>query len=303
MINTLLYIATALIWGSTWIAIEFQLGTVPVMVSLVYRFGIAAILMWGYCLLKKLNMRYSRLDHFYIMLMAIFNFSLNYILIYLSQQHLTSAMTAIIFSTMLLMNILNTRLFFGNRISPRVYIGALFGILGIVTLFWNDISSLNSTSNASLIGFALAAGGSLLASFGNMANVRNSRAGVNIFAANAWGMLYGTAILILLVLLTGTEFSISTETNYLISLAYLSIFGTVVAFAIYYILLNNMGPEKASYVIVLIPIVAVIISTIFEGFVWTSNTFLGLLFVLVGNAILLTPFEKIMKFLKPNPID
>jgi len=297
MQNALLYILTALIWGSTWIAIEFQLGDVPVIVSLVYRFAIAAILMWAYCLFKKIPLVFSSTNHFFIFVMALFNFSLNYVLIYFSQEYLTSAMTAIIFSTMLIMNIINTRLFFGSRISPRVYLGALFGTIGIISLFWHELNIVGSKSNI-LLGFALALGGSLIASFGNMVNVRNSRAGVNIFSANAWGMLYGTIVLILLTFILGIDFSFSTEPAYLISLLFLSVFGTVIAFATFYLLLNNMGPERASYVIVLIPIVAVIISTLFEGFVWTGNAFIGLFLVLAGNAILLTPLDKVTKLLK-----
>lgn len=300
MQNALLYILTALIWGSTWIAIEFQLGEVPVIVSLVYRFAIAAALMWAYCFIKKLPMAFSKEVHFYILLMALFNFSLNYVLIYMSQEYLTSAMTAIIFSTMLLMNIINTRLFFGSQISPRVYVGAVFGVIGIISLFWHELNVVGADSNI-LLGFALAFAGSLVASFGNMANVRNSRAGVNIFAANAWGMLYGTIVLILLTLVLGIDFSFSSEPAYTISLLFLSVFGTVIAFATYYILLNNMGPERASYVIVLIPIVAVIISTLFEGFIWTNNAFIGLFLVLAGNAILLTPMDKVIRLLRFKP--
>lgn len=292
MRNTLLYIATVLIWGSTWLAIEFQLGEVPVFVSLVYRFAIAAVLMWVYCLWAKVPLQFSKRNHAFIALLALFNFSMNYALLYYSQQFLTSAMTSIAFSTMLLMNIVNTRLFFGSTISIRVYVGALFGVLGIAALFWDDIGAVEATS-ASLLGLGLVLSGALVASLGNMVSVRNSQAGMNVFAVNAWGMLYGTLILTAIVFISGNEFSFSMAPSYIASLLYLGIFGTVIAFATYYVLLNDMGPEKASYVIVLFPVVAVILSTLFEGFVWTDNTFLGFALVLIGNAILLTPVEKI----------
>lgn len=292
MRNTLLYIATVLIWGSTWLAIEYQLGEVPVFVSLVYRFAIAAVLMWIYCLWAKVPRRFSRRNHAFIGLLALFNFSMNYALLYYSQQFLTSAMTSIAFSTMLLMNIVNTRLFFGSRISLRVYVGALFGVLGIAALFWDDIGAVEA-SGASLLGLSLVLSGALVASLGNMVSVRNSQAGMNVFAVNAWGMLYGTVILSIIVIVSGNQFTFSTEASYVVSLLYLGVFGTVIAFATYYVLLNDMGPEKASYVIVLFPVVAVILSTLFEGFRWTDNTFLGFALVLFGNAILLTPIEKI----------
>lgn len=293
MNNVLLYIATVLIWGSTWLAIEFQLGEVPVMVSLLYRFAIAALIMWAYCWLAKTPLRFTRRNHFFILVMALFNFSMNYALLYFSQNYLTSAMTSIAFSTMLLMNIVNTRLFFGTKIKARVYLGAVLGIAGIAALFWSDLAG-PSLGREPLIGLALVIAGAFVASLGNMTSVRNSRAGMNVMAVNAWGMLYGTLILLAVITVSDIEFAFSTEPGYVLSLLYLAIFGTVIAFATYYVLLNNIGPEKASYVIVLFPLVAVALSSVFEGFAWTNNTFLGFALVLLGNAIVLTPFDKIL---------
>ena len=293
MKNTLLYIATVLIWGSTWLAIEFQLGEVDVPASVAYRFMIAAVLMWAYCVWAKIPMRFSPRNHFYILVLAIFNFSINYAVIYYSQKYLSSAMTSIAFSTMLLMNIINTRIFFGTKIAPKTIIGAVFGIFGIVALFWDDLAAADQDSN-SLLGLGLVLTAALIASLGNMTSVRNSRANMNVFAVNAWGMLYGAIILSGLVLISDAQFGFSMQPSYIISLLYLSVFGTVIAFATYYLLLNNMGPEKASYVIVLFPVVAVILSSAFEGFMWTSNTFIGFALVLIGNAIILIP-EKLLR--------
>jgi len=288
MKNTLLYIATVLIWGSTWLAIEFQLGEVDIAASVAYRFMISAVLMWAYCLWAKVPMSFSLRNHFFILVLAIFNFSINYAVIYSSQQYLSSAMTSIAFSTMLLMNIVNTRIFFGTKIAPKTMLGALLGVFGIVALFWDDLALSNNSSN-SLLGLILVLTAALIASLGNMASVRNSRANMNIFAVNAWGMLYGAIILSGLVLVSDAQFGFSMQTSYIASLLYLAIFGTVVAFATYYVLLNNMGPEKASYVIVLFPVVAVVLSSLFEEFVWTENTFVGFALVLLGNAIILAP--------------
>ena len=290
MNNTLLYIATVLIWGSTWLAIEYQLGEVDVAASVAYRFMISAILMWGYCWWAKVPMTFSARNHIFILILAMFNFSINYAVIYASQKYLSSAMTSIAFSTMLLMNIINTRIFFGTRISAKTIIGALLGILGIVALFWSSLATTSQESN-SLLGLALVLSSALLASLGNMASVRNSKANMNIFAVNAWGMLYGTIILTALVLISDAQFSFSTQTSYIVSLRYLAIFGPVIAFATYYVLLNNMGPEKASYVIVLFPLVAIVLSSIFEDFSWTTSKFLGFALVLLGNAIILAPSD------------
>ncbi|GAC25230.1 membrane protein [Paraglaciecola mesophila KMM 241] len=296
MKSVILYIVTVLIWGSTWLAIEFQLGDVPAQVSLVYRFAIAAFVMWCYCMFKGVNMRFSMTDHGFFMVLALCNFGLNYLILYWAQNYLTSAMSSIAFSTLLLMNIVNTRLFFGRRIANRIYIGALLGVVGLVALFWPDIKDLDFSSDA-MLGLGLALGGTFLASLGNMASVRNSSNHVGVMQGNAWGMLYGTLALVGVVLLSDAQFTFSTEPSYVISLLYLSLFGTVIAFACYFLLLRDIGPEKASYSIVLFPIVAVILSTIFEGFLWHANTVFGFVLVLAGNAIVLTPVAKIRNWL------
>jgi len=299
MKNILLYISTVLVWGSTWIVIEFQLGEVDVAASVAYRFMISAALMWIYCLLAKVSLKFSLKNHLYIVLLAAFNFSVNYAVIYSSQQHLSSAMTSIAFSTMLLMNIINTRLFFGTEIAAKTYLGALFGIGGIVALFWHELSSFNNGSTA-LLGLALVLSSALLASIGNMISVRNSNAGMNVFGVNAWGMLYGALILCAIVLFSDAEFGFSTTPGYVLSLLYLSVFGTVIAFATYYVLLKEMGPERASYVIVLFPVVAVALSSVFEGFEWRSNTVIGFVLVLLGNVIILTSKDLLLRLIKPS---
>jgi len=189
------------------------------------------------------------------------------------------------------MNIINTRLFFGDHIASKVYIGAAFGLIGLVVLFWKELvmNDMGTPENHSWLGLAFGLAAALTASLGNMVSVRNSRVGVNVFAANAWGMLYGTLALGLIILISGTGFSLSIEPSYIASLLYLAIFGTVIAFATYYVLLNDMGPEKASYAIVLFPVVAVALSSVFEGFVWSSYTFVGFVLVLLGNGIILAP--------------
>lgn len=300
MKNLFLYIITVLVWGSTWLAIEFQLGEVDVAASVAYRFMISAVIMWAYCLWANIPLSFERRDHAYIVLLAAFNFSLNYAVIYTSQRYLSSAMTSIAFSTMLLMNIINTRLFFGTRIAPKTYLGALLGVAGIVALFWHDLASFSNGSSA-VLGLGLVLSSALIASLGNMVSVRNSNAGMDVFAVNAWGMLYGAIILSAWVLFSDAEFTFSSSQSYVLSLLYLSIFGTVIAFASYYVLLKEMGPERASYVIVLFPVVAVSLSSLFEGFEWRSNTVLGFFLVLLGNAIILTSKNLLVRILGSRP--
>lgn len=299
MRSTVLYVLTVLIWGSTWLAIEYQLGVVAPEVSLVYRFSIAALLMWAYCLTKKLPMQFSIKNHLFFMLLASCNFGFNYLILYWAQGYLTSAMTSIAFSTLLIMNIINTRIFFGKPIAPRIFFGAILGLAGIVGLFWQDVKTLDFASEA-IIGLGLSLGGTLMASLGNMTSVRNSINNIGIMQGNAWGMLYGGLFLFFFASINGSDFNLDYRLPYIASLLYLSVFGTVIAFACYFILLKDIGPEKASYSVVLFPVVAVTLSMIFEGFVWHSNTVIGFVLVLMGNVIVLTPIEKIKSMLRVN---
>jgi len=296
MKNALLYLITVLIWGSTWLAIEFQLGEVDPALSVMYRFVLAAVLMWVWCLLRKLPMRYSVVDHLFFLGLACCCFAFNYLILYWAQQYLTSAMTSIAFSTLLIMNICNTRLFFGAPIAPRIYLGALVGIVGIVALFWHDVRNLDFSSTA-MYGLALALVGTLIASFGNMISVRNSNRQIGIMQGNAWGMTYGAILLAAYAWMSGVAFSFSTSPSYLGSLLYLAVFGTVVAFASYFALLKNIGPERASYAIVLFPVVAVALGSFYDGFVWYTSTVIGFVLVLFGNVIVLTPTKVLAKCL------
>lgn len=302
MKNSLLYVITVLIWGTTWFAIEFQLGEVAVEVSLFYRFALAAVLMWLFCWWKKIPMRLSLTNHGFIVLMALCNFCFNYIILYWAQVYLTSAMTSIAFSTLLLLNIVNTRIFFGKPIAPRIYWGALLGIGGIGVLFWRDLTSVD-LSNEVLVGLLLSVSGTFIASIGNMVSVRNSGQGVSVLQGNAWGMLYGSIGLLLFAYSNGSAFNFSTQPAYLISLLYLSLFGTVIAFACYFMLFQNIGAEKASYVIVLFPLIAVVFSTLYEGFVWTELTVAGFVLVISGNVLVVTPISRLKALWKGGTLN
>lgn len=296
MKNTFLYIITVLIWGTTWFAIEFQLGQVAVEISLIYRFALAAILILVISKLRGLNLNFSKSQHFYIALLGLFNFCLNYFVLYEAQNYLSSAMTSIGFSMLLLVNIINTRIFFGKKITTKTYLGAAFGITGIVVLFWPELANYQ-TDSSSLYGLGLVLAGVVFASLGNMISVRNSKYNYPVFETSGLAMLYGTAFLTIIAWYNNTAFTMSFELNYLLSLGYLAVFGTVIAFYSYFYLLKNIGPEKASYSIVMFPVVAVVVSSFYEGFEWTEFTVFGFALVAAGNLLMLIPTNKILQLL------
>jgi drug/metabolite transporter (DMT)-like permease len=292
MDNRALYLITVLIWGSTWIAIEFQLGRVAPEVSIFYRYSLAALLLFGWCRARGLTLGFDRGAHARFALLGILLFCLNYVLTYYAQQHITSALSAIAFSTMLWMNIANARLFFGTRAGARVVTGALLGIGGILTLFLPEVRTL-SLSDATLYGAGLCVAGAYVASLGNMASQSAQKRGLPIVQSNAWGMFYGALFTGFIALLQGHEFSFDWSAGYVVSLAYLAVFGSIVAFGSYLTLLGRIGAHKAGYAVVMFPVVALVISFLFEGLALSANIVVGIALVMAGNVIILQPADSV----------
>ena len=286
MSNTLLYIITVLIWGSTWFAIEFQLGTVEPEISIVYRYAGASLLLFGWAALRGLTLRFDRRAHAWFLLLGLFLFFFNYILAYRAQIYITSAMCAIAFSTIVWMNILLSRVFFGVRSGPRVLIGAGFGIVGIVVLFAPRIAAV-SLSDSVLYGSLLASLGALAASFGNMASQKAQSLKLPIIQSNAWGMFYGALITAAVSLAQGQAFEFEVTPQYIVSLAYLTVFGSVVAFGAYLTLLGRIGAHRAGYALVMFPVIALILSMSFEGLELDIYIVIGTILVLTGNVFVL----------------
>lgn len=287
MTNVLMYALAVLIWGSTWFAIEFQLGSVAIEVSLAYRYLSAAVLLFAWCLATGRRLRFDAVAHRYFALLGVFLFGVNYVLAYYAQVHITSALAAISFSCILWMNIVNARLLLGTRIERATYAGAALGILGIVVLFWPAVHSL-SLSDETLIGACLAMASAAIASFGNIISQRAQQQGLPVVQANAWGMLYGGILLTLAALLEGRPFTFDFSTGYVVSLAYLTVFGSIVAFGAYLTVLGRIGAHRAGYVFVMFPIVAVLISALFEGLEIDWHIVVGAGIALAGNLLILT---------------
>lgn len=286
MSNWFLYLLTVLIWGSTWIAIEFQLGTVAPEVSIFYRYLLAAALLFAWCRHRGLQLRFAKKAHASFLMLGVFLFSLNYITAYYAQVHITSAMTAIAFSMMVWMNIVNARIFFRTRAGFRVIAGSVLGVIGIAVLFLPQVEQFALT-DMTLYGAGLAVSGAFIASLGNMVSQAAQKDGLPIIQSNAWGMLYGSLLTGAIALCQGRPFDFDTSPGYVLSLAYLSIFGSIIAFGSYLTLLGRIGAHKAGYAMVMFPVVALVISVLFESLEITRSLLVGITLVLAGNVFIL----------------
>ena len=284
--NLLFYIGVVLIWGTTWFAILFQLGEVDPLVSIIYRFSLAALMLMFYCVLTGRPMRFSPRDHLFMALMGGFLFSLNYWLFYVAELFLASGLVAVVFSTMLIFNILFGVVFIGTPIRPKVVLGALLGLVGIALVFRPELVAF-TLSDKGLFGLLLSLGATISASLGNIISARNQMVRVPVIQANAWGMSYGVLFMMIAALFTGKDFSFEATFPYIASLLYLALFGTVFAFGMYLTLIGRIGADRAAYATLLFPIVALALSMMFEGYRGNPGAIAGFVLILAGNFLAL----------------
>lgn len=282
MNNVILYLLTVLIWGSTWIAIKYQIGAVSVLVSIAHRSMLAALLVFAVLLLRRNSVRLAPREHLPVLAQGLLLFSGNYVFIYPATAELTSGLVAVVFSTMVILNMAGAALFLGIPASAMVAVGGAVGLVGMVALFLPELSAF-SLSDDSFRALLLCFAGTCCASFGNLFAARNTRAGLPVLVCNAWGMFYGATALYLTALLLGHPITVEWRPSYLVSLLYLAVFGSVLAFWAYVTLIGRIGPDRAAYSSLLFPVVALLISTFVEGFQWSLLALGGLVLVLFGN--------------------
>jgi len=291
MKNALLFLTPVLIWGSTWYVIKFQVGNVDPMLSVSYRFGIAGILMIVICAIWKMKLKFTQKEHGFILLQGLLIFGFNYWMVYNSELYLTSGLVGLIFSLLVFLNILNGRIFLKTPFENKVILGGFLGLIGTGLVFWKDLSNFSFT-DGKIIGLAFAVGGTYLASLGNITSARNQKAGIPVIQSNAFGMIYGAFAMFLVALVLGKEITFEVSQSYVLSLLYLAVFGSIIAFGAFMTLIGNIGASKAAYVSLIAPIIALTISTFLEGYTWSTISLSGATMILVGNVVALRSSKK-----------
>ncbi|MCE1237922.1 MAG: DMT family transporter [Hyphomicrobiales bacterium] len=282
--NLALFAVTVFVWGTTWLAIAMQLGPVPVLTSIFYRFAFAAALMLPAVLVSGRASRTRPRDHLFIALQGLCLFSLNFVCFYNATRFVPSGLVSVVFSLATLYNAVNARIFFGEPISGRMLVATVFGVGGLVVLFLPSMRAA-ALGGETLAGLGLAALGTLFFSLGNMVSRRNSAAGVTPITANAFGMAYASVFLAAILAATGTPIVAPPDARYLAALGWLSIFGSIVGFTTYLMLVARIGSGRAAYATVMFPVVALMLSAVWEGYAWTGATVLGLALTVVGNLV------------------
>lgn len=292
--NALMYGLVVVIWGTTWIAIHLQQGPVSAPVSIFWRFALAsAIMMLGLLALKRLR-SLTLNDHLMCMVQGGCVFGFNFWCFYTAAAWINTGLESVIFSMAVLFNAVNSFIFFGQRPPARFFLAAGLGLTGIIALFWPDLLAKELNVNL-LLGIGLSALGTLGFSLGNMISLRHQRKGLETMTTNGWAMLYGTLIMGLIALVRGDSFVPEWTLSYLGALVYLAVFGSIIGFGVYFTLVGRIGASNAAYSTLLFPLVALTLSTLFEGYRWESNAVVGLALILVGNMVMFTRPESLLR--------
>jgi drug/metabolite transporter (DMT)-like permease len=280
-----LYAVTVFVWGTSWIALKAQLGEVSPEVSTLWRFLLAAPLMWLWAAARGDSLAYPAADHRRFAAAGALMFSSNFVLFLYGGQYLPSGLLAVVFSLVSILNLLLGAAFLGQPIMPRVAVGGVLGAAGIALLYSPQIAG--GLERGALVGLAFCLAGTLSFCAGNLVSTAIQRRGVPLLAATAWGMTYGVVALAAIVLVRGQPLIVEWTPRYLGATLYLALFASVVAFASYLTLLRRIGAARAGYATVLFPIVALAVSTLVEGYRWTLAAVLGAALALAGNVLVL----------------
>lgn len=271
MPSPLLFIAACLIWGSTFFAITLQLGEVAPAVSVVYRFGLSAAVLFAWCLARGDQLLMPWRTQRWMFLQGAATFGLSYICTYSSEQYLVSGLVAVLFALMVFWNPILNRLAFGTPISWRTWSAGVVAICGVTLLFFQSIrgawSEILSGGNGHfLLGLALALTATIASSIGNVVVIKVREQSSNVLLTMAWSMLWGTLLVALWVMASGQRFTMPAGLPYWGGLLYLSLFGSVIAFAAYFTLIHRIGSHKAVYIGVVTPVISVLLSIQLEHY-------------------------------------
>lgn len=286
MMLPLQFIGCVLIWGSTWLAITTQLDAVPPAWSITYRFAIAALLMHFICLVARQRIKVDARAHFWLALLGTLQFGLNYLMVYEAERHVASGLVAAVFALMVITNPLMAQLLLRQRQSRLVWVGGIVAAAGIALLYLEDIASLSMTQAAQM-GLLLSLGGLLAASLGNLFPAMAQLRAVPVLALTCWGMTYGALVTAIYAGFTTGAPVWTGEPLYWAGLLFLAVLGSVVAFTFYFNVIRGWGVTAAGYASVLIPIVALALSSVYESYRWSADAILGALLVAGGTALAL----------------
>ena len=281
------FLLITLIWSSTWIVIKDQLGAVPPTWSVTYRFVVAAAAMFVWAAASGASLRIGRRGHLLAALFGIPQFCLNFNFVYAAEHHVTSGLVATVFALLMVPNSALAWLFLKQRVTWSFVAGSAVACVGVALLFVQEIRANPTSADEVLLGIGLTLLGVLSASAANILQAGRGVATMPLASLLAWGMVYGIVANALLAWAAAGPPVIEARPAYWLGLVYLGLFASALAFPLYFAVMRAVGPGKAAYSSVLVPILAMVLSTLFEGYRWSTLALAGGALALVGLVIAL----------------
>lgn len=281
------FLLVSLIWGSTWLVIKDQISEVPPSWSVSYRFLIAAAAMFVLVGIRRTTFRLDRMGHLLAMILGFFQFSFNFNFVYNAELYITSGLVAVLFALLMVPNAILGRIFIGQKISGQFIAGSMIAAVGIALLFWHEYQASTASLEQVLLGVALTFGGIISASIANVMQAGERLKSYPLITVLAWAMLWGAVINIILSWALVGPPTYETRAAYWAGIVYLGVIGSVVTFPLYFAIIREVGPGRAAYSSVLVPIVAMVLSTMFEGFIWTILPAAGAAIAMLGLIVAL----------------
>ena len=281
------FILITLIWGSTWIVIKDQLGDVPPTWSVTYRFIIAAAAMFAYARLSGASLRIGRNGHVLAILFGIPQFVLNFNFVYAAEHHVTSGLVAVVFAMLMVPNSAFAWLFLKDRVTKGFVVGSAVALLGVALLFVQEMRASPTSTSEVLLGIGLTIGGVLSASVANIMQATQRLRRRPIASMIAWGMFYGVLANAAFAFVVHGPPVVEARLGYWAGLVYLGLFASALAFTFYFGIIRAIGPGKAAYSSVIVPVIAMAFSTAFEGYRWSTLAVAGGVLAMIGMVIAL----------------
>lgn len=280
------FMLTGTIWGSTWFVITGQIDGVPAAWAVFYRFLIATPALFVLAMVMGNRLRLNRPEHLLALGVGIAQFSGNFLFVYNAESHITSGIVAVMFALLMVPNAAFARVFIGEKVQGGFVGGSLVAIVGVAMLLVHEWNAAPLGGNVGL-GIVLAIGGMLAASIANVVQANPTGRAVPMVSLLAWAMLYGTAFDLVYAFLTVGPPTMPPAWQFWAGTAYLAIIGSVVTFPLHYNLVREIGAGRTAYNAIVTVCVAMLLSTVFEGFQWTALAVGGMALALAGMALAL----------------
>jgi len=284
--NWQLFAICVLTWGTTWYAITFQLGHTAPEVGVALRFALAGAVVLALCAARGLPLRFSPRDHALFALQGAFLYGVSYLCVYHAERHVVSGLVAVGYSASPLVTGLGAHALFGLRVTGRFIVGGLLGLAGVALMFWHEFGTA-AGSDAAVLGALFTVGAVLLSAVGSLAASRNRSRGLPFWPSLGFGMLYGAAVCTLVALLQGQSLAAPAVVSWWLSLLYLALAGSVLTFACFLTLQERIGPGPSGAIGVMTPLLALVVSMVFEAFHPDALTLTGAALAVAGNVMML----------------